>query len=277
MGILDLFFGQNNKKQSASTQTSGSTTYTPQWWGQQTSEYLTPLLQNLMGYAQNQYQNAPGMSPQQQSAWSQTVNAMNQYGAAGPYGQVANQYLQPYMGQGWMNYLQPEIQAQRTSLAEVAPLQEEQFWNSMKNQLGPMWGTSGKGANAVADAYGNLKMNQAQQQIGLEQSIQGAKERGMGYTAQVAPTYAQMIDPTQWGARQQTMLSYPEEYKRQQQQQAFQQLMPFLQELMKWSGLAFQTPQQVITQGTSDTEGKGSETKWGAELDFFNLFPTTKK
>lgn len=221
-----------------STDTSQTTTQTAKYqdYANKIMKQLYPQLQQIFGNQLAQFQKyGGGMSPEEEAEWKK-------YGTEGPEAMAAKQYIEPTMGQGWMQQLDPYFQAQRQQLQAAVPGEEAAFMANLKNQFGPAWGTSGRALQGASLSYGQLKSQQAQQLAALEQQRGQAAQQGMQYTGQMAPTYGQMLGRgLQWAGMPQTQA-----YQR--AMQFGQAASPWSQQLMGSAQMGYQYP--ISTTGT---------------------------
>lgn len=208
-------------------------------------------------YEQAMYRlmNAQGFNPQQQQTWQQGWNQMERFGPEGPYSQTAQTYLQPYMGAGYMQTLDPYFTAQRAELEQAVPLEQEQYWQDMKRQLGGLWGTSGRGLEETAEGYGKLRAAQQKTFADLEGQKAAAAQTGMAWTGQMTPQYAQMMDPTQWNQQRMQWQTMPEDYLNQQRATYAQQAAPWSEIALNIAGMGYQYPKRVVTNQESGSTG----------------------
>lgn len=230
-----------------------------QKYAQQQVDVMQGPANRLFQQAAWRAMNAPGMSRQQQQDWRQGYAAMKQYGAEGPKAMAAKQYIQPYLGEGYMKALDPYFTAQRQELAAAVPLEQAAYWQDMKRNLGPLWGTSGRGLEETAESYGKLRAAQQQKFADLEASKAAAQQAGIQWTGGMTPTYAEMLDPTAWN---QALIQYggiPEEYLNKQRQMYAQEAAPWSEIAMNLADMAYRYPQYVDTTEKGRGAGKG----WG--------------
>lgn len=254
--------GSQSKTSEKST-TVGNTTSTPTY-----QEYSTPIMENMapqmtqaFNAAMQQYNNPQGYSPEQMGVWNQIANQAKQFGAPGPGGQAAAA-MQPFMGQGYMQQLDPYFSGMKKEIQGAIPQENRTFWQSMKREMGPMWGTSGRAADQAAEAYGKLRLQQADKMAGLYGQQAQAAQAGAQYTAAAAPTYATLANPYAWGQQSLDWAGRPKTAITEEQAAAQAQALPWSQQLATIAGLGYQYPQSVNEQGTQTSRGS-SESKQG--------------
>lgn len=217
-------------------------------------------------YEQAMYRlmNAQGFNPQQQQTWQQGWNQMERFGPEGPYSQTAQKYLKPYMGEGYMQTLDPYFTAQRAELEQAVPLEQEQYWQDMKRQLGGLWGTSGRGLEETAEGYGKLRSAQQKTFADLEGQKAAAAQAGINWTGQMTPQYAQMMDPTQWNQQRMQWQTMPEDYLNQQRATYAQQAAPWSEIALNIADMGYRYPVSVTTRG--DHQSSGSSFGFGSSF-----------
>jgi hypothetical protein len=263
--------GTLSKSKEKST-TSATETSTPQYQSY-AGAYATgagdPALQAYQR-AMTDYGNIEsGYNPMQQQLWSQIgQQALNQYGTQGPAAMAANTYLQPYMGQGYMNTLNPYFQKQQQYIEQAMPQQKQQFLQELKNQFGPAWGTHGRALDAASNSYANFMASQADKLANLYGQQGTAAQAGMNYTAQNAPTFATMANPFTWGQQAIGWAGAPEaatsEALKAQQQLALGWSAPITQ----LATLGYQYPTSTTTQGAQTSRGETSGKSAGMSCCF---------
>lgn len=251
--------GGSKKKGTIST--TSTTTPKYQEYTADIVKTMTPRMLDAYKEAYDRYANVQGFNPEQQQAWQETLQQMSLYGPEGPYAQYANQYLQPYLGAGWMQQLDPYYTAQRAELEQAVPLEQAQFWQDMKRELGPLWGTSGRGLEQTAEAYGSLRAQQQQRFADIEAQKAAASMAGAQFTAGALPTYAEMMDPTKWGEERISWLSMPEQYMQAQRQAELAALTPWSEWLGQATEMGYRYPQSVtetsLTKYSEKSGGSG--------------------
>lgn len=244
---------QSKTKEKSTTTGTATTTPTYQAYSTPIMETMAPQMQQAFSTMMQQYNNPQGYTPEQMSIWNQIGNQASQFGAAGPGGQAAAA-MQPYMGQGYMQQVSPYMQA-------AIPQENATFWQDMKRQMGPLWGRSGRAADQVAEAYGKLKIDQAQRMTDI------AKE-GAQFTAAAAPTYANLASPYAWGQQSLNWAGQPSTYVTEQQAASQAQALPWSQQLATIAGLGYQYPQSVTEAGTQTSRGESASKQGGVSCCF---------
>ena len=130
--------GQSESRERTTGWTTGTETPTYQAYATPIVEALYPQMQQAYGQTMADYLAGAGYNPQQIAAWQAVGERARGYGAAGPGGLVAEEYLQPTMGAGWMNQLDPYFQAQKQAIQGALPAENAAFWQGMKRQMGPL-------------------------------------------------------------------------------------------------------------------------------------------
>ena len=260
--------GSQSKTREKST-TTGTATTTPTYQAYSTPimETMAPQLGQAFSTMMQQYNQPQGYSPEQMGIWSQIGNQAQQYGAAGPGGQAAAA-MQPYLGQGYMQQLDPYYSGMKQEIQGAIPQENAAFWQDMKRQMGPMWGTSGRAADQVAEAYGKLKLQQADRMAGLYGQQAQAAQAGAQYTAAAAPTYANLASPYAWGQQSLNWAGQPSTYITEQQAAAQAQALPWSQQLATIAGLGYQYPQSVTEAGTQTSKGESASKQGGMSCCF---------
>lgn len=251
-------------KTTEKSRTTGTTTTTPtyqEYAGKYATGMGEPALQAYQQAMQG-YAGIQGYNPYQQALWSQVgQEALGQYGTQGPYAQAAQQYIQPYLGQGYMQTLEPYYQQQQQYIQQALPQTERAYLQQLKNQFGPAWGTSGKALAAAGESYANWKANVANTLANLEAQKAAAAQQGMQYGAQVAPTYANLVNPFTWGQQAIGWAGAPETALTEAQKSQQQLAAGWSSPLMQLAQLGYAYPQYTTTAG----EQVGRGTSVGAQ------------
>jgi len=229
-------------------------------------QYATPIVKGLatpmMGaYEQSMrdYMSGTGFNPAQYNIWGRSGQEAQKYGAEGPYAQAANQYLAPTMGEGWNKQLNPYFEAQRKEIQGALPSENAAFWQGMKREMGPMWGRSGRAADQTAEAYGKLRMGQAERMANIAGQQGQATQQGMQWSGSQAGNLANLRNPLTWGQQALSWAGAPEAAIAENQRMAQQSALPWAQQLAALAGMGYQFPQYTEEAGGSRSTTSGSQ------------------
>jgi len=112
-----------SKERSSTKATETTTPQYQEYAGRYTTGVGDPAMQAYQK-AMADYANIQGYNPMQQALWSQIgTNALNQYGTEGPNAA----YLKPYMGQGYMDTLNPYFSKQQQYIESALPQEKKTY------------------------------------------------------------------------------------------------------------------------------------------------------
>lgn len=253
--------GTQSKSKEKST-TRATETATPTY-----QSYATPYATGVGDPALQAYNQAisnylntgqeGAYNPTQQALWSQVGNqALNQFGTTGPQAQAANQYIQPYLGQGYMNTLNPYFSKQQQYIESALPQEKKAYLQQLKNEFGPAWGTSGKALGAAGESYANWQAANAEKLANIEAQKTQAAQQGMGYSAANAGTYANMVNPFTWGQQAIQWAGQPGEATTEAQKTQQQLALNWANPLLSLATLGYQYPQSTTTEGVQTSKGE---------------------
>jgi hypothetical protein len=195
------------------------------------------------------YANIQGYNPMQQALWSQIgTNALNQYGTEGPNAA----YLKPYMGQGYMDTLNPYFSKQQQYIESALPQEKKTYLQQLKNEFGPAWGTSGRALAAAGESYANWQAANAEKLANIEAQKNAAAQAGMGYTA----ANVGQMNPFTWAQQAIGYAGAPGQALTEAQKTQQQLALGWGAPVQQLAAMGYQFPQSTTTEGTQTSQGK---------------------